>query len=313
MPDLYLLPRGNLGNQMLQLIYATSLQDRVPGLQIRGYDMKLWHLSRPGAPRWEFLTPSLHLHKGAGQGVEDLFRSGALARAKLRDVPLTCDLFAPPARFASLFPLVEGQAPSTGADELLINVRGDEILKAAHSGYGPVPLGWYDQLIASTGLRPVFLGQLSDDYYSDLLRRRYPAARFVPSRGILEDFTAIRLARHIAISVSTFSWLAAWMSGAETIHLPMLGIFNPAQRPDVWMLPQDDPRYRFYQFPRRDWQASEAQRAALSAPMQAPELTPAALTSLRAATDLARKPAIAAARRKLGRLAILSRLPMPAR
>jgi hypothetical protein len=63
------------------------------------------------------------------------------------------------------------------------------------------------------------------------------------------DFALMRAARHLVVSVSTFSWLAAWLSHAETITIPLTGFYNPAQRPDVNLLPLDDPRYRFYLFP----------------------------------------------------------------
>ena len=51
------------------------------------------------------------------------------------------------------------------------------------------------------------------------------------------------------LSVSTFAWLAAWLSKAVQIHLPVCGLFNPMQVPDVDLLPITDPRYTFHLFP----------------------------------------------------------------
>jgi hypothetical protein len=49
--------------------------------------------------------------------------------------------------------------------------------------------------------------------------------------------------------VSTFSWLAAWLSDAEQIFMPLSGLLNPMQSTDVDLAPLNDPRYRFFLFP----------------------------------------------------------------
>ncbi len=143
MSKLFLLPRGNLGNQMLQLIYAISLQDQVPDLEIFGYDMPLWGLSNRGRMGWPPLTPSLRLRETDGNGIVPLFLSGTLRRARVRDIPLRCTQFSPPARFYDVFSINPDSKPVTGPNELLINVRGAEILRSTHSDYGPIPVDWY--------------------------------------------------------------------------------------------------------------------------------------------------------------------------
>jgi hypothetical protein len=308
MSKLFLLPRGNLGNQMLQLIYAISLQDQVPDLEIFGYDMPLWALSNLAPMGWPPLTPSLRLRQTDGTGLAPLFLSGTLRRAKVRDIPLRCTQFSPPSRFHDVFPINPHSKPVTGPNELLINVRGAEILRSTHSDYGPIPVGWYCKLIAETGLSPVFLGQLGEDYYSDLLRRSFPNARFVASQGALADFDAIRLAEHIALSVSTFSWLAAWLSQAKTIHLPMLGIFNPVQRPDIWMLPTQDARYYLHRFPIRRWAATSAQISELEAHSLTRVISRHELITLAADNDASRWALRTKALRRVQVCSVLSRL-----
>ncbi|MCC6736670.1 MAG: hypothetical protein IT534_11175 [Bauldia sp.] len=61
----------------------------------------------------------------------------------------------------------------------------------------------------------------------------------------------------MAVAVSTFSWLATWLSPrAETIALPVAGLFHPAARPDIDLLPIDDQRYRLYWSEVRTWGAT---------------------------------------------------------
>ena len=127
-----------------------------------------------------------------------------------------------------------------------------------------MPLAFYRQLIESTRLRPVFMGQIADDQYSVTLRKWFPDAEIIPSQGIMNDFSMIRSAKNIVVSVSTFSWLAAWLSDAAVVHLPLYGIFNPMQRPDINLIPLTDSRYRFYDFPVRSWDGSPPQLQALT-------------------------------------------------
>jgi hypothetical protein len=69
------------------------------------------------------------------------------------------------------------------------------------------------------------------------------------STGAMSDFALLRAADELVVSVSTFSWLAAWLSRATTIHLPLSGFLNPQQNRTIDLLPIHDPRYRFYLFP----------------------------------------------------------------
>jgi hypothetical protein len=69
----------------------------------------------------------------------------------------------------------------------------------------------------------------------------------------MADFGVLRASRHLCVAISTFSWLAAWLSEARTIHLPVAGALHPRQRPDMDLLPVADPRYRFHLFEPRPW------------------------------------------------------------
>jgi hypothetical protein len=115
--------------------------------------------------------------------------------------------------------------------------------------YPLLPIAFYADLIEQTGLQPVFMGQLGDDPYCTALRSRFPGAIFLPTRGPLGDFETIRNSRHVVVSVSTFAWLAAWLSDADTIFQPLAGFFSPGQRPDIDLLALDDDRYRYFMLP----------------------------------------------------------------
>lgn len=273
----HVIPVGNLANQMLQLVFLENLRRRLPALQITGVQLPLWGIERPPAT----LTPppKLRLY---GQFVDrerliDLLEDGRLTDFEFAALGFRMENLLPREDVARLFPPLAQPAASTGPDELLLNVRGAEILQDVHEDYGPLPVAYLRQLVDATGLKPVLMGQLGDDWYSDALREAFPGCRQMPSQGALVDFDVIRNAHHIAMSLSSFSWLASWLSRAQSIHMPVVGILNPDQRPEINLLPVDDPRYRFYSFDVRHWKASPDQIQALSQPGYWPELGAQAL------------------------------------
>lgn len=278
-PDrsLEISPVGNLGNQMLQLVLATAIADKVPGLEIAGHDMSLWGLQ--GSPPRDGWLPSLKGHHIDANFVARLYRLGLLDRTRLTGLGFRFEAYGSPSRYRDLFAPRVPPPVVFGPDVLLINVRAGEVLGDVHPDYGPLPHAYYERLIAETGLTPVFLGQIDDGAYSAALKARFPAARFVPHQGVLEDFETLRHASNVVCSISTFSWIAAWLSRAQRVFLPVAGLFNPAQRPEVNLLPVDDPRYVFHAFPVRRWRGSAQDFAALSDPTRPEPISHAALAS----------------------------------
>jgi hypothetical protein len=152
---------------------------------------------------------------------------------------------------ASLFS-AEDHSYDPKDDELLINVRAAELTWGGALHYPLVPADFYERIIKMSELKPVFMGQIGQNAYCAQLKARFPRAKFLQSQGAIQDFQTVRKASHIVISVSTFSWLAAWLADAKQIYLPMLGFLNPmhfGERRGIDLLPTDDPRYRFFMFP----------------------------------------------------------------
>ncbi|NEX22617.1 hypothetical protein G3480_20295 [Thiorhodococcus mannitoliphagus] len=251
--------RGGLGNRMFQQMFATELDKLVPGLKIYGVELPEWG--------WASEVEPCALECDAGTCLKLSHHRLDIGRiaAQLRDGSIQCfeydgwacrleyydnlsefrDMFATPSEYEGVgFP----------EDVLLVNVRAAEILKNVHQDYVPLPIGFIDSIVRRTGLSPVFMGQLGADWYSNNLREKFSDAEFVPSQGAIKDFEIIRQSVHVVIPVSTFSWLASWLSvNNQCIHMPMLGIFNPLQRPDTNFLPIGDSRYIFYRFPYFKW------------------------------------------------------------
>jgi len=136
-----------------------------------------------------------------------------------------------------------------GEDELVINIRGGEVLQGISDLYPMIPVEFYRFIADKTQKKCIFYGQIDDSPYMDELRQAFPDATYIRSRGVAEDFDFIRKSRHIIPCISTFSWMASWMSNAQRIYFPIAGVLNPAQHYYGMLLPIDDPRYEFYMFP----------------------------------------------------------------
>lgn len=141
----------------------------------------------------------------------------------------------------------------------------DHLYKGVHPDYRPLPLHHYEKLVKETGLRPVFIGETgSHKVYECALRRRFPNAVFTGERPPKEDFLMLMGSSNIALAISSFSWLAAWLSDARTIHIPVAGMFDPNQRSDINLLPPpSDTRYVRHPMPLLQWQGTPEQVAEL--------------------------------------------------
>jgi hypothetical protein len=248
---------------MFEHLLALAILRRIPELELTGKWLAEWNICPPRLP-----MPDRYL-KLAGHRVEldrlaYLIRSGLVQGIETTALGMRMEYLGGAEAVRQVFRTPPGIQPRLfPADSLVISVRGAEILRGVHKDYRPVPIAFYRRLLAETGLAPVFLGQLGKDAYSQALLAAFPQATFVPSLGPMEDFAALRAARHLAVSVSTFSWLACWLSEAETIHLPILGMYHPRRRADIDLLPLTDPRYRFHLLPPDSWTGSAAEMAAV--------------------------------------------------
>jgi hypothetical protein len=248
-PVIHISTMGNLGNQMIQYAAAHALAARTGPVRFSNVNLPPFGILHPVIGGEFAASETVTAHTIELDRLAKALAGGALQRVDIRTYAQRMENFLPPQATTKVFPW-RGPAPeTTGPDELLINIRQGDILDGHHPDYVLVPAAFYDSVVQDTGLRPVFLGQLDDTPYLRTLRVRFPQARFLPSLGAGVDFERIRRARFIVPAISTFSWLAAWLSAADRVFLPVLGLLNPMQNRGVNLLPLDDPRYRFTQFP----------------------------------------------------------------
>jgi hypothetical protein len=230
---------------MFQYVFALALQARVPEAVISGLTLPEWGIAMPPAPPCGGRRIEIRKQDVPFRKLVRLMQESETIDVDLRRLNVRVEYFGDRLdQIRRTFP--PGSAEGAGADEIAINIRGAEILSGKHRNFIPIPISFYEAIIESTGLRPVFVGQIAEDSYSEALRKRFPDARFVTHGFGLRDFHYLRASHAIVAAVSSYSWLAAWLSETATrIYVPVVGLYHPGARPDCNLLPRDDGRYVF--------------------------------------------------------------------
>ena len=248
-PVFHTRARGNLGNRMVQHMVALAVQAQAPRTRLTGVDLPEWGIAGAADDGiWADWVERDEQGLDIGQ-IGWMLREGRARRVVSRAYGQRMSHFLPRATYQDIFradvPHIRGYDDS----HLVINIRTGDVMSGAFADYVLLPVAFYRDLVNQTGLTPVFMGQTEPNAYTDALRAEFPDALFIGSLGVIEDFELIRRSANVVVAISTFSWLAAWLSDAQQIFLPVNGLFNPMQAPGVDLLPMHDPRYRFFLFP----------------------------------------------------------------
>jgi hypothetical protein len=228
-PVIHISPMGNLGNHAIQFMAAMALAASVGPVRYSAVGLPLFGIEHPPIdgdfPATDIITAqTVPLARLAAA-----LRDGALRRVDIRAYAQRMENFLPAAAYRDVLRVPDAEPQATAPHELLCNIRQGDILDGHHPDYVLIPIDFYAGLSAETGLTPVFLGQLEETPYLAALRARFPDARFLPSRGPASDFASICQAGNIVPAISTFSWLAAFVSQARR--------FAAARRSPLRLLP----------------------------------------------------------------------------
>ncbi len=250
-PVIHLNPTGRLANLMIQYMAALKFAQMVPNCRI----------SNMRIPEWGVHHPSIDPEGVVGrvQAEQHIDLSGLAERVWAQEIQRVewigfgqrLENFMPRERYQDVFVSPFDRPMGFGADYLVCPVRAEDILHGPNPDYVLTPVEFYRDIVDMTGLQPVFIGQTDPNPYMDRITAQFPGAIIrEPQDNPLVDFETIRQSHSVVIGVSTYAWLAAWLSrSAEQIFLTVNGLFNPMQKSEVDLLPFGDVRYRFFLFP----------------------------------------------------------------
>ena len=126
-----------------------------------------------------------------------------------------------------------------GRERVLCHIRGGDLWRSVfkrndlHQDYFPLPVSFYKQIMERSGKPLHFLVERSTPYwYLRLLLSSLKGSTFQFSRDVFTDFRFLANANDLALSISTFSYMAGFL-GNGNIYMPIGGLFDPSIRPDI--------------------------------------------------------------------------------
>jgi hypothetical protein len=252
-PVLHMGNRTHYANLMIKYICSVRAQEIIPELRVSNISMPYWGIDLPvipARPEDRIIEMSYLQHFDIGH-MASLIEANQVDRFNWTGYGQRIESWPSVERCRQIFVRSDVPGVEIENDCVLCPVRAGEILGAINPSYTVIPVDFYQTVQEATGLKLVFMGQTDDNLYMRELRSRFPDARIIPHRDAIEDFQTIRRARNIAIPVSSFAWLAAWLSHAEKIIMPVWGLYD-FRINETDFLPIQDGRYEFYLFPEQE-------------------------------------------------------------
>jgi hypothetical protein len=248
--DVHLI--GSFANRMVQYMVAWRVAQQVEDCVLSNAILPEWGIHHPilaGA-----LGPEIHSLKSEQQAdlapIVEMLSQRERPRITLRPDLNWLSNFPDVEQARRLFPENEHDYPGFGAEYWVCDLRpAGAAADGAPMHHVLLPVEFYAELARTTGLKLAFIGKSEENVYVRALQERFPDAVFQASRGLLHDFQTFRNSKNLIVSISLFSWLAAWLSGSTQIVLPIDGLFHPVQEANVDLIPLADSRYQFYLFP----------------------------------------------------------------
>jgi hypothetical protein len=246
-PIFHVEARGGLASRMIQYMVAIKFQAGVPGCRIANVSLPEWGIAHPALP----LSPPAEAPDQPhiiDEGLIERVRSNAVRCVIFIGYGHRMENFPALQTCRALFRTPAGTAARLEAQDLACPLGSGDAPEDSGPFYPLTPAEYYAEVAAETGLRPVFIGDAPAEYL-DHLRARLPQAAFLDAGSPLLNFLTVLQAKSIVVGVSTFGWLAAWLSHAERIFMTVNGAFNPQQFGFINLLPFGDARYNFDLFP----------------------------------------------------------------
>ncbi len=241
---------GRLGNHLIQYMGALSLVEKIGDAKICNFDIPEFGIYTETLQQYPSEAITIRQHEDIDLNfLCKMATNGPDVIVNIDWHMQRMEYLRSPDYYAKQFPILHDDVPSYSREFIVINVRAEDIRDGFASWYPLMPIEFYRDIVAKTSCVPVFMGQLEDCEYVRALRGAFPDALFVEKSNAGRDFDLIRKAKNIVVSVSTFSWVAAWLSEATNIYLPLNGWLNPAHMRHTDLVPDNDMRYRFFLFP----------------------------------------------------------------
>ena len=166
---------------------ALRLQELVPSAILRNVQLGEWRIDAPAVlPGKNDIAIRVSATDQFDIAIlSEKLRSREARFVMIEDYLQNIMFFPDPERYRRVFvpdPKQVADLPGFAPDELVINVRSAEVLDGIPH-YPLVPIGFYRDIVQSTGLRPVIMGQIEPSFYCEELIDTFPQARIIRQPG----------------------------------------------------------------------------------------------------------------------------------
>lgn len=243
---------GNLGNRMMQYISASYFINIFPGSSLANIYLPEWKIEHKDLDANDLAKLNILDINDSFSNPEEVIEKIKLFKPDvvnftgyLQKIFLfgSCDFWS--AKFVNK----EYVDLSFSEKEIVINIRSNELLYGLWQ-YPIIPIEFIKKVIRETKLNPVFVGQMEDNAYCDEIRECFPNARYINHVSPMFDFEVLRRSINSLVAISTFSFIANWLSNASKIILPIYGFYNfPASYGEIDLIPIGDKRFSYYLLP----------------------------------------------------------------
>ena len=231
---IYIKPnQGRLGNQMFEYAFAYMLSLKL-GTIVRSPQINgLPHLMHVVTPEKEYPTEfDVTIHDSnvfdVLKNISRLRNKRILVNGHFESYEFVKDIRQ---QLFESFALdqIKLTAYPTGSNTLGIHVRLGDIREKTsnYKNQRPCPIDYYKNIIKNGYDTLYCLTDSPEDSTIKHLQESYPEMQLIHQESPVQDMAFLSRCDTIVMSQSTFSWWAAFLSKAKTIHFPIQGHWKP--------------------------------------------------------------------------------------
>jgi hypothetical protein len=250
---------GRFGNSLFQLFFAEYLSRKFPNLEVMNFELLEFGINQTkGYSLYLNQAPEITL-TGHSISAEEL----GIIQSN-RTSLIHSEVIGMQMRFLDSIPndisklvselrQIEDQRECRTQGKVLCHIRGGDIWRKlfigspVHPDYSSLPYSYYLGIQEAEGLDLVFLLEPGvPQWYKNGLVRKFGKNSVLPTSSVRSDFALLLKSSNLAISISSFSWMAGFLGTGKRIHYPVHGLLSPSVRSDLDLMPIKDERYVFY-------------------------------------------------------------------
>lgn len=258
-------PVGRIGNNLFQLYFANYLESKLENFETAVFGIPEFGI--PESPKYGSygaFEPDVTLtgHEISENEIKKLNSSEAIV-VQSQIIGMRQEFLAVPSGELQNFSL---RLRNCNDDRLrlkskyvLCHVRNGDIWAnnnkfSVHPNYPALPLDYYKEVREYSGKNLKFIFEPgTTNWYKKMLLEYFGKDAEIDARSALADFSLISAFDEVALSVSSFSWMAAYLGKVSRVHYPVAGIFDMNVRPDIELAVGLSGRVQHYYFEENKW------------------------------------------------------------